>query len=173
MFESISSTSHIRPMVHADLSLVLGWRNHQDVRRNMFSQHEITLKEHQEWFEKTCQDSRKHLLIFEVNHQSIGFVNFSETGSGGTAEWGFYTAPDAPRGSGQQLGNAALRHAFINLNLQKVCGQALEYNSRSIRMHKSLGFKQEGILCNQHFDGETYHNVICFGLLRNDWQPNS
>lgn len=173
MFESISSTSHIRPMVHADLSLVLSWRNHQDVRRNMFSQHEITLKEHQEWFEKTCQDSRKHLLIFEVNHHAIGFVNFSETGNGGPAEWGFYTAPDAPRGSGQQLGNAALRHAFINLNLQKVCGQALEYNSRSIRMHKSLGFKQEGILCNQHFDGETYHNVICFGLLRNDWQPNS
>ena len=170
MFES---TSHIRPMVHADLSLVLGWRNHQDVRRNMFSQHEITLKEHQEWFEKTCEDSKKHLLIFEVNHHAIGFVNFSENGSGDTADWGFYTAPDAPRGSGQQLGNAALRHAFINLNLQKVCGQALEYNSRSIRMHKSLGFKQEGILCNQHFDGETYHNVICFGLLRNDWQPNS
>lgn len=172
MFKSISSTSHIRPMVHADLSLVLGWRNHQDVRRNMFSQHEITLIEHQVWFEKTFQDPRKHLLIFEVNHQSIGFVNFSETGSGGTAEWGFYTAHDAPRGSGQQLGNAALRHAFFNLNLQKICGQALEYNSRSIRMHKSLGFKQEGILCNQHFDGETYHNVICFGLLRNDWQPN-
>jgi UDP-4-amino-4,6-dideoxy-N-acetyl-beta-L-altrosamine N-acetyltransferase len=160
-------------MVHADLSLVLGWRNHQDVRRNMFSQHEITLIEHQVWFDKTFQDPRTHLLNFEVNHQSIGFVNFSETGSGGTAEWGFYTAPDAPRGSGQQLGNAALRHAFFNLNLQKICGQALEYNNRSIRMHKSLGFKQEGILCNQHFDGETYHNIICFGLLRNDWQPNS
>jgi UDP-4-amino-4,6-dideoxy-N-acetyl-beta-L-altrosamine N-acetyltransferase len=160
-------------MVHADLLLVLGWRNHQDVRRNMFSQHEITLIEHQVWFEKTYQDPRKHLLIFEVNHQSIGFVNFSETGSEGTAEWGFYTAPDAPSGSGQQLGNAALRHAFFSLNLQKICGQALEHNSRSIRMHKSLGFKQEGILCNQHFDGETYHNIICFGLLRNDWQPNS
>lgn len=173
MFESISSTSQIRPMVHADLLLVLGWRNHQDVRRNMFSQHEITLIEHKVWFEKTYQDPRKHLLIFEVNHQSIGFVNFSETGSEGTAEWGFYTAPDAPSGSGQQLGNAALRHAFFSLNLQKICGQALEHNSRSIRMHKSLGFKQEGILCNQHFDGETYHNIICFGLLRNDWQPNS
>jgi UDP-4-amino-4,6-dideoxy-N-acetyl-beta-L-altrosamine N-acetyltransferase len=159
-------------MVHSDLSLVLCWRNQQEVRRNMFSQHEITQIEHQKWFEKSSQDPKKHLLIFEVNHQSIGFVNFYEIGSGGTAEWGFYTAPDAPRGSGQQLGNAALRHAFINLNLHRVCGQALEYNSRSIRMHKSLGFKQEGILRDQHFDGASYHHIICFGLLRNDWQPN-
>jgi UDP-4-amino-4,6-dideoxy-N-acetyl-beta-L-altrosamine N-acetyltransferase len=159
-------------MVHADLSLVLSWRNHPEVRHGMYSQHEITPHEHQQWFERTLADPKKHLLIFEVNHQALGFVNFNETGNGGIADWGFYVAPDAPKGSGRQLGHSALGHAFTQLKLHKICGQVLEYNERSLKFHKTLGFQQEGILCEQHFDGEGYHNVICFGLLCHDWQSN-
>jgi UDP-4-amino-4,6-dideoxy-N-acetyl-beta-L-altrosamine N-acetyltransferase len=172
MLESSALPSQIRPMLHADLALVLAWRNDPDVRRYMYSQHEITLVEHQQWFERTLTDPKKHLLIFEVNHQALGFVNFNEAGNGGIADWGFYAAPDAPKGSGRQLGRSALSHAFTQLKLHKVCGQALANNERSIRLHKSLGFQQEGNLCEQHFDGESYHHVICFGLLRHEWQPN-
>lgn len=166
-------SSKIRPMVHADLERVLAWRNHPDVRRYMYTQHEITLNEHQRWFERTSPDPKKHLLIFEEGQQPLGFVNFNEAGCGGIADWGFYAAPDAPKGSGRQLGRAALSHAFNQLKLHKVCGQALAYNERSIQFHQSLGFQQEGILRDQHFDGECYHHVICFGLISHQWQPQS
>lgn len=159
-------------MVYADLELVLTWRNHPDVRRYMYTQHEITLDEHQRWFERTLPNPKKNLLIFEVNHQPLGFVNFNETGNGRIADWGFYAAPDAPKGSGRQLGRAALNHAFTQLKLHKICGQALAYNERSIQFHQSLGFQQEGILRDQHFDGEQYHHVICFGLIGHEWQLN-
>lgn len=172
MSESSSVLSQIRRMVHADLEQVLAWRNHPDVRRYMYTQHEITLDEHQRWFERSLPDPKKHLLVFEVNHQPLGFVNFNDMGIGGIADWGFYAAPDAPKGSGRQLGRAALSHAFIQLKLHKVNGQALAYNERSIQFHQSLGFQQEGILRDQHFDGERYHHVICFGLLGHEWQPN-
>lgn len=160
-------------MVHADLELVLAWRNHPDVRCNMYSQHEITVDEHQRWFARASPDPKKHLLIFEVNQQPLGFVNFNVTGNGGIADWGFYAAPEAPKGSGRQLGRAALNHAFTQLKFHKVCGQALAYNHRSIQFHQSLGFQQEGILRDQYFDGGRYHHVICFGLLGHEWQPNS
>lgn len=172
MPESSSLPSQIRPMVYADLTLVLTWRNHPDVRRYMYTQHEITLDEHQSWFERSLLDSKKHLLIFEVDHQPLGFVNFNERENGGIVDWGFYAAPDAPKGSGRQLGRAALSHAFTQLKLHKVSAQALAYNERSIQFHQSLGFQQEGILRDQHFDGEHYYNVICFGLLCHEWQPN-
>ena len=173
MPESTPVPPPIRPMVHADLERVLAWRNHPDVRRYMYTQHEITLDEHQRWFERTLPDPKKHLLIFEVNQQPLGFVNFNKTGNGGIADWGFYVAPKAPKGSGRQLGCAALSHAFTQLKLHKVCGQALAYNQRSILFHQSLGFQQEGTLRDQHFDGESYHHVICFGLLSNEWQPST
>ena len=173
MSESSSVLSQIRRMVHADLEQVLAWRNHPDVRRYMYTQHEITLDEHQRWFERTLLDPKKHLLIFEVNQQPLGFMNFNESGNAGIADWGFYAAPDAPKGSGRQLGRTALNHAFTQLQFHKVSGQALAYNERSIQFHQSLGFQQEGILRDQHFDGERYHHVICFGLLSPEWQPNS
>lgn len=172
MPESTPVSSQIRSMVHADLELVLAWRNHPDVRRYMYTQHEITLDEHQRWFERALADQKKHLLIFEENHQPLGFVNFNETEQGGIVDWGFYAAPDAPKGSGRQLGCAALNHAFTQLKLHKVCGQALAYNERSIRFHQSLGFQQEGTLRDQHFDGDRYHHVICFGLLCHEWRPS-
>jgi UDP-4-amino-4,6-dideoxy-N-acetyl-beta-L-altrosamine N-acetyltransferase len=164
--------SLIRPMNHADLERVLAWRNHPDVRSYMFTQHEITLAEHRRWFERTLPDSKKHLLIYEVNQQPLGYVNFNEMGTGGIAAWGFYAAPDAPKGSGRQLGRAALNHAFTQLKLHKVYGQALAHNERSIEFHQSLGFQQEGILRDHHFDGERYHHVSCFGLLCREWHPD-
>lgn len=158
-------------MAHADVERVLAWRNHLEVRRYMYTPHEITLDEHQRWFERARQDRRKHLLIFETDKQPMGFVSFRELGSNGIADWGFYVAPDAPKGSGRELGRAALDHAFNDIKLYKVCGQALVFNERSIRFHQSLGFQRQGTLRDQHFDGEHYHHVICFGLLSHEWQP--
>jgi UDP-4-amino-4,6-dideoxy-N-acetyl-beta-L-altrosamine N-acetyltransferase len=159
-----------RPMADADLERVLAWRNHQEVRRYMFAQHEITFDEHHRWFERARLNPLKHLLIFEAEDQALGFVSFTEFKSSRIADWGFYAAPDAPKGFGRELGRVALTHAFKDIKLHKVCGRALAFNERSLHFHQSLGFKQEGLLRDQHFDGECYHHVICFGLLFNEWQ---
>lgn len=172
MTEFIAKEPVVRTMVHADLARVLTWRNHPEVRRYMYTQHEIMLDEHQRWFERAQQDSLKHLLIFESSNQPLGFVNLTEVANGGNADWGFYAAPEAPKGTGRSLGRAALDHAFVQLKLHKVCGQALAYNEHSVRLHQALGFQQEGVLREQHFDGENYHHIICFGLLNCEWQRN-
>ena len=160
-------------MVSDDLELVLSWRNHAEVRRYMYTQHEITLKEHTEWFERATLDTNRHLLVFELNETPVGFVNIREIAPGGIADWGFYAAPEAPRGTGQKLGRAALQYAFGQAGLHKICGQAIAFNQRSIKFHMNQGFQQEGILRNQHFDGKQYHDVVCFGLLATDSTSNS
>ena len=173
MSSSVSTSAPIRPMIREDLELVLDWRNHQDVRRHMYTQHEISLEEHTRWFERASRDSRRHLLVFESSSVPLGFINIHESVSQGVAAWGFYAAPDAPKGTGRQLGQAALHYAFIDAGLHKLCGQALAYNERSIKFHLSQGFKQEGILRDQHFDGQCYHHVVCFGLLASEWQADN
>jgi UDP-4-amino-4,6-dideoxy-N-acetyl-beta-L-altrosamine N-acetyltransferase len=173
MTEQATPKSLVRPMAHEDLLRVLAWRNAPEVRRYMYTQHEITLAEHERWFEAASRDPGKHLLIFELDSQALGFVNFTEVARGGIADWGFYAAPDAPKGSGRRLGQAALNYAFSDIKLHKVCGNALANNQRSIQMHQSLGFRQEGILRDQHFGGECYYHVVCFGLLSTEWQPNT
>lgn len=164
------STARVRPMQEGDLVPVLSWRNHLDVRRYMYSQHEITIEEHSRWFAQASIDPQRHLLVFEVNNIPSGFINIHEMAKGGIADWGFYAAPDSPKGTGRALGQAALRYAFSTIGLYKLCGQALAFNERSIRFHLNLGFKREGVLRQQHFDGQHYHDVECFGLLSSEWQ---
>lgn len=173
MHNSQQANLSIRVMSADDLHSVLAWRNHPDIRRYMYTQHEITLEEHRAWFERASQDPRKHLLVFEVGGVAQGFVNITEQISPGVADWGFYIAPDATKGTGRQLGQTALQYAFKSLRLHKVCAQALAFNERSIKFHRGLGFQQEGILRDQHYDGENYHAVICFGLLSTEWQPKT
>lgn len=162
----------VRPMLASDLERVLAWRNHPSVRRYMYTQHEITLEEHSRWFERATQDRSRHLLIFEKDTVPLGFINIHQIATGRIADWGFYAAPDAPKGTGLQLGQAALRYSFRDVGFHKLCGQALGYNEKSIRFHLRLGFTQEGILRQQHFDGQHYQDVVCFGLLANEWQKN-
>lgn len=163
-------TDRIRVMQAEDLDLVREWRNHPQVRRFMFSQHEISAEEHARWYERSSQNPRKRLLIFESNGTPSGFVQFSQPGEAPIACWGFYSAPGSAEGTGGRLGRSALNYAFSECYLHKVCGQAIDFNDRSIRFHKGLGFSLEGRLREQHYDGNSFHDVLCFGLLKDEWQ---
>ena len=135
MVKRCAAQGSVRPMRDKDLVRVLGWRNHPEVRRHMYTQHEISLDEHQAWFAKASSDRARHLMIFQVEDAPLGFVHFYAPGLGRIAEWGFYLSPDAPKGSGKQLGQAALGYGFGIPRFHKVCGEALASNERSIRFH--------------------------------------
>lgn len=162
----------VRPMREDDLEAVLAWRNHPEVRRHMLTRHEIGLAEHRGWFTKASQDASRRLLIVEQGGSPLGFVHFSGVAPGAAAEWGFYAVPGAPRGSGRKLGLAALAHAFGELQVHKVCGQALGSNAGSIRFHESLGFQREGVLREQVLVDGGYQDMVCFGLLRAEWHAS-
>ena len=160
----------VRSINDEDLEEVLSWRNHQSVRQFMFNQHEITLAEHFEWYERVRKDSSRRMLIVQDRDEPIGFVQFYPVTMGGVADWGFYARPNAPKGSGYKLGLAALNYAFKELGLHKVCGQALDSNMASIAFHRKLGFVQEGVLREQKMINEQYCSLVCFGLLAHEWQ---
>ncbi len=162
----------LRRMEARDLTNVLAWRNHPDVRQYMLTKHEIALNEHRDWFERASNDPTRCLLIVEEDENPLGFVHFSNVAPGGIADWGFYAVPGAPKGAGRKLAGSALDHAFRTLRLHKVCGQALDFNEASIRFHHALGFQQEGVLRHQVRIDDLYHDLICFGLLVHEWPIN-
>ena len=166
-FENIEGV--LRPMLESDLVRVLMWRNSPAVRQYMLTQDEITLSEHSRWFAHATQDSTRHLLIFELGGIPSGFVSYSGAINDVASDWGFYAAPDSPLGTGRKLGLAALKYAFETVGLHKVCGQALDFNEPSIRFHLALGFKEEGVLREQSKIAGKHYDLICFGLLKQEW----
>ncbi len=149
--------------------MVLAWRNHPSVRGFMLTQHEITLEEHRKWFARVKLDETRQQLIVMDGMVPLGFVQFISVSQAGIADWGFYVRPDAPKGSGTKLGQAALMHAFKVLGLHKVCGQAIESNAASIAFHQKMGFLEEGRLRDQQRMGDRYQTLVCFGLLAREW----
>jgi UDP-4-amino-4,6-dideoxy-N-acetyl-beta-L-altrosamine N-acetyltransferase len=159
----------LRPMEARDLGLVREWRNHQDVRRFMISQHLITPAEHQAWFERCTAEPTRRLYILQQAAQPLGFAQLGGVGRRGVADWGFYVSPEAPRGSGWELGRRVLSAAFEVEGLHKVCGQTLASNERSRRLHQRLGFAEEGLLREQLWIGGEYRDVACYGILARDF----
>lgn len=160
----------LRAMQEFDLERVLAWRNHPEIRRHMYTRQPIPLEEHRAWFERARKDAQRHLLIYEQNQDPSGFVNLAiEDEQECIAVWGFYLAPEAPRGSGRVLGECTLHYAFNVLGLRKLYGEVLAGNRRSQRFHQQLGFRHEATLRAHFYDGSTYHDVIRFGLLAEEW----
>ncbi len=161
------SNKNFRPITNKDLPLLLTWRNHPDIRKFMYTQHEITLSEHQNWFDKVSRDPTRQLLLYYDYYNPVGFCQF--TINKHRAEWGFYLSPEATTGAGTRLGKAALNYAFDELQLHKVSGEALDFNLPSVKFHRKLGFVDEGCLRDHaEIDGK-YYDIYCFGLLKTEW----
>lgn len=168
MSDSEFISACLRTMVQSDLELVRGWRNHPVVRRSMYSQHEIGIDEHRSWFLSASAAQDRVLLILEINGSPCGHVNFSRY-LNGEWRWGFYTAPNMPKGTGTILGQLAMNYAFDILDLSCVWGEVLFGNIVSQRYHVKLGFTLHDVLPELTVGHCRFRNVYRYVLTRALW----
>lgn len=80
---------------------------------------------------------------------------------GDRAYWG--------KGYGTDVMRVALRHAFIETNLNRMTLIVFEYNPRAIRSYEKVGFRHEGRLRKaMNMDGKRW-DAIHMGILREEW----
>lgn len=154
-----------------DLSMVLAWRNSERVSHNMFSDHLITMEEHQRWF--TGLNTGKRLcLIFELHCRPVGVVNATDIDrDDNKCSWGFYLGErDLQRGAGLLMGYHGLQFIFEELNIRKINSKAFAFNESSVKYHKKLGFKEEGLLLKDSKKNDEYEDVVVFALFKDQWQ---
>jgi UDP-4-amino-4,6-dideoxy-N-acetyl-beta-L-altrosamine N-acetyltransferase len=132
-----------------DRVAVLRWRNHPDVRRVMFTDHEISEVEHQQWWERARSDARYRLLICQWEGRDVGVVNFSNIDDS-SCDWGFYFDPDAfGRGATQlrawrDLEEASLEYAAEILGCHELRCEVFAFNRAVLAMHLRHGFVEVG-----------------------------
>ena len=118
------------------------------------------------------------LLDFLIVHQeagAIGVTGLSElavrdrratVGSWFGREWW---------GSGANRESKALiaALAFRHLGLDRLTAWANTRNGRSQVALERVGFRREGVLRSWHRHGDARHDVVVFGLLREQWEASS
>jgi ribosomal-protein-serine acetyltransferase len=75
------------------------------------------------------------------------------------------------RGIMTEACRAVLTHLFRELELHRVEIRCATGNARSAAIAKRLGFTLEGTLREAQLVGGHYHDLLVFGMLRQDWNP--
>ena len=92
------------PLTEEYLSLILEWRNHPDVRNNMYTSHIISTEEHYAWFNALLGDLTKKYFVFLLEGQAQGLIGFTKINNDEKrVEWAFYANPQAKRGVGSSM----------------------------------------------------------------------
>lgn len=163
----------LRPLRDEDLAMILVWRNHPAVRRNMYNTHEITMAEHLAWWARTVNDPSARYFVYEDEGDPSGVVGFTQINTANrSASWAFYAREGARRGIGTRMEVAALSLAFGELGLSKLSCEVLSHNLRVVRMHQKFGFRIEGVFRCHHQVGDLRLDVYRLAMLAKDWHRN-
>lgn len=162
----------LRKITREDLPTIREWRNSPQIRQHMYSSHKITEEEHYAWFDRLEQDAESRWYIHTSDENiADGVVYFTQLKpSNKSSFWGFYASPEAPLGTGSKIALDALDFVFSELKLHKLNAEVISSNKDSLRFHEKLGFKQEGLFRDYHFDGSSFFDVVRFGIISTEWQ---
>jgi len=147
--------------------MILEWRNHPEIRKWMYNQDEIKLKEHLSFIEslKTRQD--KLYFLVKKDDEYIGVVDFYDTDqSTKECEFGLYANPfEKIAGVGRILEEVCIEYAFEFLKLTKLKLEVFEENKQVRNLHRKYKFQEVGEkMLNDK-------KVICMELENENSQP--
>jgi RimJ/RimL family protein N-acetyltransferase len=74
------------------------------------------------------------------------------------------------KGYGTESTQLLIDYGFQQLNLHRIWSYAFAFNERSIRLHKKVGFRDEGRLRQATFKNGQYYDLVQFGMLREEWR---
>lgn len=169
----IDTIGLLRLVRDADLEQMLEWRNAPNVRKNSYSQHEITLADHLTWWNDIKGSQSDMFFVFEDQNTPLGIVSLNDIDEKNkSAFWGIYASPLAPKGTGTRMKTLLLDCAFSVLKLNKLSGEILEKNSLGVGLSTKLGFTQEGFFRDHRFIGDQFVNVFRFAMLAADWETH-
>ena len=74
------------------------------------------------------------------------------------------------KGYGTEATRLILEYGFQQLNLHRISSYAFAFNERSIRLHKKVGFREEGRQRESVYKNGRFHDHVMFGILREEWR---
>ena len=126
--------THLRKLEESDLDIILSWRNHDEIRKYMMNDSLITYQDHLQWFKNNQNRVDRLFYVFEYNSVPKGYVSYQKIENSLAYEWGFYISPNSEKGMGTLLGEIALKYAFEQLDCEKIFGQVLSFNQKSMHL---------------------------------------
>jgi UDP-2,4-diacetamido-2,4,6-trideoxy-beta-L-altropyranose hydrolase len=132
------------------------WRNHSTIRDNSISANEISLPEHEKWFDQRSGKASQPILIGETKRKPVGVVRFDITDD--IADVSIYLVPDS---GSSGLGRSLLTQAESWLKehhpkLSFLRAKVLAKNTPSKKLFLSLEYVQKNAATEIEFLKKLY-----------------
>jgi RimJ/RimL family protein N-acetyltransferase len=168
----------LRPVKRSDITHFLKWFNDPEIIQYLGAYLPMTEMAEEKFIEELgARAQTQVLLIIEaieggsnkpVGNCALNGINSKDhaamfgIGIGEKDYWG--------KGYGTEAARLLVNYGFGQLNLHRIFSTALAYNERSLRLHRKVGFKEEGRARQAMFKNGQYHDLVHFGMLREEWQ---
>jgi ribosomal-protein-alanine N-acetyltransferase len=168
----------LRPLERADLNeRYLGWLNDPEVTRytevGMFP----STAEDLENYYRSVTSSRNDVILAVVDKKSgrhignvklgpIHWIHRSATFGiliGEKESWG--------KGAGEEATRLMVEYGFHRLNLHRIDLGVYAEHEAAVRCYEKVGFKVEGRMREDLFQGAEYKDRLWMGLLRSEYKP--
>lgn len=148
--------------------LVRRWRNHDDVRKQMFSESEISPEEHARFIAGLSGDNRNFYWLVKYREgEYLGVIYLNRTDfSNGNAFLGIYSNPYRKvEGAGRLLIDCLKRIAFEKGTLHALKLEVIETNDRAMNFYAKAGFAEEGRLKEFVFREGKWYDAVIMGIV--------
>jgi len=157
-----------RSDVPALVPLVGDWR----VARPTRIPHPYSAQQGYDFVRNAAQKRRKGtdlalVILAKENGRLVGGTGIHRIDWGNRYfELGYWVAPSEwGKGIAAEAAYAVCREGFRTLRMHRIEAHVYEFNPRSARVLRKIGFHKEGRLRDGHRDGRRWADVFSFGLL--------
>jgi RimJ/RimL family protein N-acetyltransferase len=169
----------LRPIKRSDISCFLKWFNDPEILQYLDMYLPMTEMSEEKFIEElgTTRAKSDIILVVEATEgdstKPIGNCGLhSISPKDHDATFGIVIGEKDywSEGYGEEAARLLINYGFQQLNLHRISSAAAAFNERSIKLHKQLGFIEEGRLRQAMFKNGQYHDRVEFGILREEWK---
>ena len=166
----------LREIEDKDMAIINEWRNNSKLISMLAAPYRyINQIVDRNWFEgymKNRQSQVRCSIVTDESDEIMGMVSLTSIDHlNQSAEFHIMIGDENNQGKG--IGtfavNEMLKHAFNNLNLQRIELKVLESNTRAQHLYEKCGFVKEGTLRNYVYKNGKFVNMHIYSILKNEY----
>lgn len=160
---------NLRTIEKEDLEFLTNNINHPKVGKNVAAVFKPRNKQQQKQFfeDVISSDEGTHLAISK-NEEIKGIATLNPEDNW-NAKIGLWITKEAQgEGYGTEAASKLIKYAFDQLNYHRIYARTLDTNKASQKLWEKHGFQKEGELREHIYRDGEYHNLILYGLLKEE-----
>ena len=148
------------------------YRNSEFVKNNMIFDEYISVEDQLKWWEQQKINNKSQFFLIFLNTQPCGLLSFTNIDlTTRKAEFGLFLFEEKYSNIGISLFAEyfSINYMFDNLDLNKIYLNVIDFNKKTISLHKNFGFSIDAILRDDILKNNQYCNRVQMSLLKKEW----